>query len=51
MPGQDAEILDVANDVPLWRNSGGVYAGDKPIFNGDEFIDGWIGSGPSSRTP
>ena len=43
-PGQDAEILDVANDVPLWRNSGGVYAGDKPIFNGDEFIDGWMGA-------
>lgn len=43
-PGRDAEILDVANDVPLWKNSGGIHAGDKPIFGGDRFIDGWLGA-------
>lgn len=43
-PGRDAEILDVTNDVPLWKNSGGIHAGDKPIFVDDRFIDGWRGA-------
>ena len=43
-PGRDAEILDVVNDVPLWTNSSGIHAGDKPIFSGGGFVDGWMGA-------
>lgn len=47
MAGQNAELLGIAGDVPLWTNSRGVYLGEEPVFGGAEFIDGWMGaSGP-----
>lgn len=44
MAGQNAEVLGIAGNVPLWTNSGGVYLGEEPVFNGAEFIDGWMGA-------
>lgn len=47
MPGQQAELLGVAGDQPIWTNSGGVYSGETQLFGGPQFVEGWMGnSGP-----
>lgn len=44
MPGRDAEILGIANDAPVWKNSNGIYAGKTPLFTDHDVIDGWMGA-------
>lgn len=43
-PGRGAEILAIKAGVPLWTNSDGVYLGEKNVYSGAGFIDGWLGA-------